>query len=480
MDIYILREGKEIGPFNETKTHTLLNQGSIGMHDLSWCPGMSKWLPLCEVMSSLPSEAAERAESFTPPDSEGAPAEVSDAPFESATRKQRALLAFLGIAVEDVLSRTQAALIISDAMEDAACSGRFSQWQAERLTLHPDLFAAEIQAKREGRADHFHRLAHTEGAAYFVNFAKPHAQALVSYLDLSFPTWDAKEATAARDYFFPAIAEKFPQHVKPEWQGRLHYPTGVKGTPELAGPSAVLRPRPARSGGLPILAMARGIFFGLLILGVAWFARKKLTGPDAKAAGPIAAPSEKTAASAPTATDMPNAPSTTADAAPPAPATAPAESPEAMKTPEAGATSSGEMTAAPAPPTPAAPAADSAPVARTVPSALPAPLTPIRLTKPAEVKLAFGKVVLPAGTTVKFLAQEGPWLRVQYINDAIYIPATSTNLSDLPPAPAAEPGLMPAPPTPTTPDPLAPPKPAKDSLFGDLPTPAPTPPAPPL
>ncbi len=480
MDIYILREGQEIGPFNEAKTHTLLNQGSIGMTDLSWCPGMSKWLPLSEVISSLPTEDSEPEESIAAAESQAATNEISDAPFESATRKQRALLAFLGIAVENLLSRTQAALIISDTMEDATCSGRFSQWQTERLTLHPDLFAAEIQAKRAGRADHFHHLAHTEGAAYFVNFAKPHAQALVSYLDLSFPTWDTKEATAARDYFFPAIAEKFPQHVKPEWQGRLHYPNGVKGTPELAGPTPALRPPPARSGGLPIMAMARGIFFGLLILGVAWFVRKKLTGADANAAGPGAASSAKATAPAPAATAVAEASSATADAAPPSPTTAPAESPETMQTPDAAASSSGEMTAPAAAAPPVMPATDSAPAARTVPSAPPPAMTPIRLTKPAEVKLAFGKVVLPAGTTVKFLAQEGPWLRVQYIKDTIFVPATSTNVNDLPPAPAAEPGLLPAPPAATAPDPLAPPKPAKDSLFGDLPTPIPPPPAPPL
>ena len=70
MDIYILREGKEIGPFNETKTHALLNQGSIGMSDLSWCPGMSKWLPLADVMSSLPTEEAEPGESFAAPEPE--------------------------------------------------------------------------------------------------------------------------------------------------------------------------------------------------------------------------------------------------------------------------------------------------------------------------------------------------------------------------------------------------------------------------
>jgi hypothetical protein len=204
-----------------------------------------------------------------------------------------------------------------------------------------------------------------------------------------------------------------------------------------------------------------------------------MTGAETKTVSPTVATSEKTTPNVPAGTDMANASTANADAAPPAPVAAPAEAPETMKTPEASATAAAEMTA---PPTPAAPAADSAPVAQTAPAALPPPMTPIHLTKPTEVKLAFGKLVLATGTVVKFVAQEGPWLRVQFNKDTIYVPATSTNVNDLAPAPApaAEPGLMPAPPTPTAPDPLAPPKPAKDSLFGDLPTPTPPPPAPPL
>ena len=39
MDIYILRDGKEIGPFSEETTKTLLGQGSINDGDYAWHPG---------------------------------------------------------------------------------------------------------------------------------------------------------------------------------------------------------------------------------------------------------------------------------------------------------------------------------------------------------------------------------------------------------------------------------------------------------
>ena len=50
MDIYILRDGQETGPFTEETTHTLLKQGSIREADYAWHPGLPKWIPLAEVL----------------------------------------------------------------------------------------------------------------------------------------------------------------------------------------------------------------------------------------------------------------------------------------------------------------------------------------------------------------------------------------------------------------------------------------------
>ena len=54
MDIYILRDGKEIGPFSEETTQTLLKQGSVVIGDLAWRPGMEKWVPLHDVLYPAP------------------------------------------------------------------------------------------------------------------------------------------------------------------------------------------------------------------------------------------------------------------------------------------------------------------------------------------------------------------------------------------------------------------------------------------
>ena len=49
MDIYILRDGEEIGPFGKETTQTLLTQGSVAENDLAWRPGMPDWVPLNEI-----------------------------------------------------------------------------------------------------------------------------------------------------------------------------------------------------------------------------------------------------------------------------------------------------------------------------------------------------------------------------------------------------------------------------------------------
>ena len=119
-------------------------------------------------------------------------------------------------------------------MEDPALAARVGKWNEERLRLHPELFAAEISARRENRANHFFDICQTEGAEYFPKITKAHCQVLVGFLDVKFPAWDARMDTAAKDYFFPAIAEKFPQVIDRQWRDRFHYAEASNAAPEPA------------------------------------------------------------------------------------------------------------------------------------------------------------------------------------------------------------------------------------------------------
>ena len=210
MDIYILRDGKEIGPFSEETTQTLLKQGSVVIGDLAWCPGMAKWVPLHDVLYPPPPPPQ------TPPPHPASeePARKLDLPKgEPATAKQKALLSYLGIGFSSEMTKDHASILVNDAMEEPKHTGRLAQWNKERFTLHPDLFASEINERKENRATHFFDLCQGEGAEYFTKLTKAHTQVLIGYLDVKFPNWDAKEDEAAWNYFYPAIAEKFPQLV---------------------------------------------------------------------------------------------------------------------------------------------------------------------------------------------------------------------------------------------------------------------------
>ena len=508
MDIYILRDGKEIGPFSEETTQTLLKQGSIREVDYAWHPGLPKWIPLTDVLRP-PAPALE-----TPPPPPPSAAVETPLPAlspaanlpkagESATEKQKALLAYLGIPFSSETSKDQAALLVNDAMEDAKNGARLVQWNTDRLKLHPELFAAEIQAKKESRAGEFFEICEREGAEHFTKITKAHCQVLVGYLDVKFPNWD-EDREAARKYFFPAVAEKFPQLVARSWKGKLRYATGPKIAAELN------RQRPAtgklrkrtKSPGLPLAAIGRGLVFGVLILAMYFFVQKlfKPDGAPAPAHGqaenaapkPIAPPPvavkpealppiepEKMIAQAdPLKPALPDDPLMAADPAAAAPdadpldpkmASLPAD-PLAPKpaVPLVGFPPDPPMIADPLAPKPAAAlpgfppdpplvnpnAAPSTPdpLAPANPAVAPPPADPgvaakvnLKLTKPIDVQFTYGKVKLPVGTSVKLVAREGNVVRVNYLNTILVVPITSTDFATAEAAPVPAPAHAPAP-----------------------------------
>ncbi len=509
MDIYILRDGKEIGPFSEETTQTLLKQGSIAEVDYAWHPGLPKWLPLTDVL-----RPAVPALETPPPPPPPPPSAAVETPLpalspaanlpkagESATEKQKALLAYLGIPFSSEISKDQAALLVNDAMEDAKNGARLVQWTTDRLKLHPELFAAEIQAKKESRASEFFEVCESEGAEYFTKIAKAHCQVLVGYLDVKFPNWD-EDKEAARKYFFPAVAEKFPQLVAKPWKGKLRYATGPKIAAEMS------RQRPAtgklrkrgKPSGLPLAAIGRGVVFGVLILAMFFFVQKLFKPDGSKAPVPgqaeNAAPKpiaplpvavkpealppiepEKMAAQAdPLKPALPGDPlmvadpaATVADPTDPKMAALPAD-PLAPKpaVPLVGFPPDPPMAADPLAPKPSAAlpgfppdpplvnpnAAPSTPdpLAPANSAVVPAPADPgvaakvnLKLTKPIDVQLAYGKMKLPVGTPVKLVAREGNVVRVNYLNTILVVPITSTDFATAEAAPVPAPAHTPAP-----------------------------------
>jgi len=262
MNIYIMRDGQKIGPFGEEAVRVLIEQGDVDEEDLACRKGSSDWEPLSKVLNSPAPAAAEPPPSIS---------------TEPATAAQIAFLSYFGISIPAGLLKDVAEKLITKATEDPQNAKRLAMWNTDRLNLHPDLFAAEAQAKKENRAQFFFDLCQTAGSDYFTGVTKAHCQVLVAFLDVKFPRWDAHEAEATERYFFPAIAEKFPQLVNKAWRGRLHYgqgPTAVGAKASRKSPTAKL----ARRADSPLRAIMRGLLLGLFILGVLYAVHRTMEG----------------------------------------------------------------------------------------------------------------------------------------------------------------------------------------------------------
>ena len=252
MDIYILRDGKETGPFSEETTQTLLKQGSILVNDPAWVPGMPAWKPLLQVL--YPAATSKDI-------SEEVGAE--DVPIEPATPRQKVFLSYVGTPFSPTLTKEQAAMLVNEAMEDPKLHARIAQWTEDRLRMYPEIFSAEIQARKEDRPSHFLKICQVQGADRFIGTTKAHCKVLVDYLDVRFPNWDARGDEIGTHYFFAAIAEKFPQLVTKPWRGKLKFPDGLKVAPELVTP----KPSPRKKiGAFLATAVVRGAVFGSSIL----------------------------------------------------------------------------------------------------------------------------------------------------------------------------------------------------------------------
>lgn len=505
MDIFILRDGEQTGPFNEKTVETMIADGAARLKDMAWRKGLPAWLPLSEVLnpgSQKPSEP--------PPAVQLSGVRAAAEPVKAATAKQKALLTYLGVELPSAASKTDAAVLVSDAMENPKFQARLSKWHEEKLKLHPDVFADEIELRKAGRGTRYVELCQTEGAGVVKDVTKAHCQVLVESLDKRFPAWESDPKTALWQYFFPAVAENFPTLVLPEWKAKLRMGSAPKGAPTkatvAAGPVVVS----AQSQPGPLQAAFRGIVYGLAALGViiggmqlmksrenapvagnqppASADTKPATPPPVTLPPPVAPNLPENApliaAADPVPATPPEVPAVPvpADPAPanpvpadppaaPAPAPAPAvpmtEPPTAPAIPPANPVPPGPPSLPRADTVPAPmPAVAAAPATPTVPAAPPAPAAPksvLTLTKPVAIQLQFGKVTLPPGTKVRFLGADPAGLRCNFNNNIIVVPAASTDYDGTaaPATAALPPGIpapitQPAPATPPAPKPVTP------------------------
>src|SRR5688572_13800374 len=230
MELFIIRDGQQAGPFTESLVQTMLKDGTLHLEDLAWHKGLPAWLPLEQVLRSA------RVNAEPPPVASA----VRDCP---ATARQKALLQFIGATFSESVSRVDAALAISDAFENPKLTSRISKWGEEKLRLHPALFQEELDARRTNRAARFLELCQTDGAEVVKDITKAHVQVLIESLDKRNPGWDKEHEKALWDYFLPMVAEHFPQLIQAEWKGKLKF--GAKSKVAAAYSTAILDEAPA-------------------------------------------------------------------------------------------------------------------------------------------------------------------------------------------------------------------------------------------
>ena len=473
MDIFIIREGRQAGPYSEDAVKAFLSEGTVRPSDMGWRKGLADWRALGEVLKA---QAEQPGESATPPPAAAHGANgTSDKPI-AATAKQKAFLKYLGAEFGENLTKERAALAVSDALETPKLQTRIRKWQDEKLRQHPEVFQDEIEFRKVNRSNRYLERIQTEGSEVLKDVTKAHVQVLVESLDKRHPGWEADRESALWDYLLPSVGEHFPQLVLPAHKDRLKA-SGAR-TPGAAtrGMSAAgLMPPPAPTGTLG--AMMRGVALGVVALGAIVFGRQYWQQSHEKGASPIAT---SPAPSAPGKSETPPPPNEPApkkpvaplpekllaeakapDAAPgnppapavpepvPAPAPAPvapgepaAPAPPAMKAekPATPATPE-EKPAAPAPAT--APAVPAEPAAmNTPPAAAPGQRTALKLIQGITVMLSNGQVTLPAATQLRYLGTEGTNVRVSWNNNIFFVPALATDVNEPVPAPA-EPATMP-------------------------------------
>ncbi len=486
MDIFIIREGRQAGPFTEDAVKAFLTEGSARATDMGWRKGMGDWRALSEVLKTQPEPTCESA--IQPPADVHGSIGAPDAPV--ATGKQKAFLKYLGAEFGENLTKERAALAISDALETPKLQPRIRKWHDEKLRQHPDVFQDEIDFRRANRANRYLERAQTEGAEVVKDVTKAHVQVLVESLDKRHPGWESERETALWDYLLPAVGEHFPQLVLPAYKSRLRMGGTAKiagaGTRGMSGGAGAMMPPPAATGTFG--AMMRGVAFGVIALGAIVVGKQYLQKADDKGAALVAAspaPSATGKNEAPTAKDPASkAPATLfpekllaeakapeaapeIPAAPAAPEPAPAPAPAAANEPAAppAPAMAAEKPAPPAPPEekPAAPAPATTPPAPAESVAMNAPApaqrTAVKLINGIGVMLSNGQVTLPAGTPLRYLGTEGTNVRVSWNNNVFFVPAMATDVNEPLPAPT-EPGATP--PAPGTPPaaPMAPGTPA--------------------
>lgn len=73
MQIHVMQDGQQFGPFSKVQIESFLWEGNVQRGDLAWHEGLEDWMPVWQIMGMdpLPEEVAEAGEEIVPEDETG-------------------------------------------------------------------------------------------------------------------------------------------------------------------------------------------------------------------------------------------------------------------------------------------------------------------------------------------------------------------------------------------------------------------------
>ena len=423
MEIYLLRGGKETGPFDREAVEGMYRRGEVGEMDFAWRSGLVKWERVGDFLrvgkvTGRESGVVERVKG-------------EELPTFGTVKLSEAESVRVEVEVEEK---------------------KKAEWTSE-----------ERKIRQAERAVVYQDFCQSVGVEYFTKVSKAHCLVVIGYLDERFPDWDGEVAEASRRYFFPAMAEKFPQLVVAGWRGKLRF-EGEKRKVSTGGEGKAWAGwRAVRA--IPWPPLGRALVLGGILVGMGWFVFKLSVpavgkrsgasmGLEAKAGGDGATVVEKQESvlvdplGGGGAAGKEEADPKMVERVPPGKVEpeggggvvvdplAPAPSPVVVD----------PLAPAPSPVVVVDPVVPSVPVAVVPPVEVVAVAKSVlKLTKPFEFQLAYGKVRLPVGTSVKFLSREGEMVKVDYLKTILTVPIGSTDYGTPEPVPGvAVPAKVPA------------------------------------
>jgi hypothetical protein len=217
-----------------------------------------------------------------------------------ATERQQALMRYLGHPAPHTLSTYEASEWLDIACDDMNNSERLDSWRSDRLRLHPDLFAVELQREQDAQQErHANRPALIRaycngqkedfaGIYPLRRLTHDHSQRAVVWLDANRPGWDAhlwtEDSSGINDdvistEFFRALVATVPEAVKDhelalEWNEMGHLDeaalaaaaTFVKSASTAKRPKATKRKAKSKRGCLALVVLLSVIVFLLLFI----------------------------------------------------------------------------------------------------------------------------------------------------------------------------------------------------------------------